>query len=406
MNMKERNNSIWTIPFITLLAINLFNSAGQYMINSALTKYANYLGASPVIIGLISSAFSIAALVIRPVTGSALDYYRKKTMLCISLALTAVMYTICAFTDNVTVLICARFLDGIGASAKIPLCLALAAEFLPEDRVGSGISIYSVAQTISSALGPGICLFLIEKSGYRISLLFIALIALIAFALAITLSPGEYVKPDYKFRISFGSVFTREAILPALIILPLAMPYACTMSYLPIMGELYNISNIGLYYTVYSIFLFIVRPICGKLLDKVFFAWILIPSLICYAVSMIFTSKSVTLTGFLIASVFAAMGYGVAHPCLQSLCMKWVPKEKRGASGNTYYIGVDIGNFAGTLFTGQLISTLMVTRPAHEAYSFAFLLLIVPISVSLVVTVYAGFKRRKEENGQQKAAVS
>ena len=44
------------------------------------------------------------------------------------------MYTVCAFTDNVTVLVLTRFIDGIGASVKVPLCLALATEFLPEEK--------------------------------------------------------------------------------------------------------------------------------------------------------------------------------------------------------------------------------------------------------------------------------
>lgn len=400
-----KSNSIWNFPFIIMLCVNLFNSAGQYMIGSALPKYTNYLGASPFIIGLVTSAFSISALLVRPITGSALDYYRKKNMLVISLALTTLMYTVCAFTDNVTVLVWTRFIDGIGASVKVPLCLALATEFLPEEKVGSGIGIYSVAQAISSALGPGICLDIIERFGYKVSLLFIALIALVTLLLAMCIRSENYSRPSYPFRISLKKVLAKEAALPALIVLTLAMPYACTMAYLPIMGELYGISNIGLYYTVYSIVLFIGRPLCGKLLDKVYFTRILIPSLISYGISMVFISKSTSLAGFLIAGVFAAMGYGVAHPCLQSLCMKWVPKAKRGASGNTYYIGVDIGNFTGSLLTGQFITLLMDTKPEAEAYSSAFMFLLIPIAISMAVTVYAGYRRRSAYNGQRKESL-
>lgn len=329
MLSDRKTSSIWNPAFIIMLTVNLFNSAGQYMIGSALPKYSNFLGASPVIIGLVTSAFSISALLVRPITGSALDYYNKKIMLTISLALTTVMYTVCAFTDNVTVLVLTRFIDGIGASVKVPLCLALATEFLPEEKVGSGIGIYSVAQAISSALGPGICLDIIEKFGYQASLLFIAFIALIALALALAIRSGPYARPDRPFTISLKNVFAKEALLPALIVLTLAMPYACTMAYLPIIGELHNVSNIGLYYTVYSIVLFIGRPLCGKMLDRVHFTRILIPSLISYAISMVFISASYKLSGFLIAGVFSAMGYGIAHP------MPPVPVHEMGAKRKT-----------------------------------------------------------------------
>jgi len=405
MKSLKKGDTIWSIPFIIMLSINLFNSAGQYMIGSALPKYSNFLGAAPVIIGLTTSAFSISALLVRPVTGSALDYFRKKNLLVISLAITTLMYTTCAFTDNVKVLVATRLIDGIGASVKIPICLALATEFLPEEKVGSGIGIYSIAQAIASALGPGISLGMIERFGYRAALLFIAGVALVALLLALSIRTVPYTKPSYPFKISLKSVFAKEAMLPALIAVTLAMPYACTMTYLPIIGELHSIANIGLYFTVYSVVLFIARPLCGKMLDKVEFTRILIPSLLSYALSMVLISRSTALPGFLFAAVFSALGYGVAHPCLQSLCMKWVPKEKRGASGNTYYIGVDIGHFGGTLLTGQLVTSLLVSRGEAEAYSFAFMLLLVPIAISLFITVLAGRMRRKS-NGKRKEGIS
>lgn len=398
---KQASNghkNIWTAPFIFMLFINLFNSAGQYMIGAALPKYANFLGASPVIVGLVSSVFSIAALVIRPVTGSALDYFRKKTLLCITLSITAITYVVCCFTDNVSVLVAARFIDGLGASVKVPICLALAADFLPADNVGSGIGIFSLAQAISSALGPSIILEVIQKFGYRLALLITAGVAVITFVLAIFLTGEKYVQPQEPFRISLRSIYAKEALFPALIILTLAMPYSCTMAYLSIMGGLYGITQIGLFFTVYSIVLFIARPICGKILDNVEFTKILIPSLISYAIAMVLISKARTLATFLVAAVFAAFGYGVAHPCLQSLCMKWVPTNRRGAGGNTYYIGVDIGQFAGAMITGQLITTLMESRPEAQAYSDGFMYQLIPIAISIVVAIIASRIRSKNSN--------
>lgn len=396
--LKKTGGSVWNLPFITMLLINLFNSAGQYMIGTSLPKYANHLGAGPVLVGLVSSIFSIAALMIRPITGSALDYFKKKTMLCISLGITAVMYFICAFSGNVRLLVATRFLDGLGASVKIPICLALATDFLPEDKVGSGIGIYSLAQAIASALGPGISLGIINRCGYRVSLLITFGVAAISLLLALTLSGERYARPQEPFRISLRSVYAKEALFPALIILTLSMPYACTMAYLSILGDLYGIAEIGLFFTVYSVTLFIARPICGKLLDKVEFIKILFPSLLSYAAAMVLIGRARTLSAFLVAAVFAAFGYGVAHPCLQSLCMKWVPPDRRGAGGNTYYIGVDIGHFVGAMLTGQLVSWLMSTRCEAQAYSDGFILQVIPIGISMCVALAAGKVRGKSEH--------
>lgn len=399
--IRGQNSSMWTPSFILMLSINLFNSAGQYMIGASLPKYANYLGAEPVLVGLVSSVFSVSALAIRPITGSALDYFSKKNMLCISLGITSVMYLTCAFTDNVNVLVATRFIDGLGASVKVPLCLALATEFLPKNQVGSGIGVYSLAQAIASALGPGISLGVINHCGYRISLLLTFGVSMAAFYLATMLKEENYIRPPEPFRISFQNIYAKEAIFPALIILTLAMPYSCTMAYLSIMGGLYGIADIGLFFTVYSIVLFVARPIFGKMLDKVDFTKIIIPSLISYAVAMILISKARTLTFFLVAAIFAAFGYGVAHPCLQSMCMKWVPSNRLGAGGNTYYMGVDIGHFVGAMLSGKLITYLMISRPEAQAYSDGFMYQVVPISISICVTVVAGKLRRKNTDEHQ-----
>ena len=406
MAEAKKTGTIWSVPFLTILAINFFSSSCQYMIGTILPKYVNALGGTPVIVGFISSAFTVTALLVRPLSGASSDYFRKNRLLTAALAVTLLSYLIYPLTSNIHLIIAARLLDGIGASVKVPIMLAIASDILPEDRISSGIGIYSLMLALASAVGPSICLFAIQTFGYNCSMILVIVMLSAGLLLSLTLKDSaDYVRPDHPFRPTLQGVIAKEALLPSLLIIPIAMPYACTLAYIPILGELHGLNSIGLYYTVFSVTLFIARPICGRLADRFDFSCIVIPSLACYAAAMVAIYKASSLTGFIIAAVFGALGYGVSHPCLQSLCMKQVPKNKRGAGSNTYYFGTDIGHLIGPILAGKLIMAFTPGGPSAaaplRAYSLTFLYLTVPILIALLVVVFYSLAARKKKNAAE-----
>ena len=56
-------DKIWNASFISVFIANMLMFMGQQMMNTLVAKYANHLGAAPIIVGLVTSAFAYTALI-------------------------------------------------------------------------------------------------------------------------------------------------------------------------------------------------------------------------------------------------------------------------------------------------------------------------------------------------------
>jgi MFS family permease len=80
-----------------------------------------------------------------------------------------------------------------------------------------------------------------------------------------------------------------------------------------------------------------------------------------------------------IAAFFNAFGYGACQPAIQSLCMKRVPKERRGAGSCTSYIGADLGSLLGPVIAGYLAEKI--------GYPEMWRIMMLPIFIALVFVI-------------------
>lgn len=386
--METEKSTIWTKPFISLLLINLIASMGQSMSNSLIPKYADFLGAAPVVVGFVTGSFSITALAIRPIAGSAFDYFNKKVIQSLSIGVVCMAYALYANSRTVPLIIVARLIHGIGMGCRAPLTMALASEVLPDDKLGRGIGVYSLAQAFAIAVGPSTGLTMLKRFGYQGVFMIVTVIMLLAFLLSIFLKTGKYIKPDTRFQISLKNIIAPEAVFPAVVLMLLAVSSACISSYLLIYGSLRQIDSIGLYFTVYSVALIVARLLCGRISDKYGHIVVVVPAIILNIAAFVVLSGAKTLTAFLVAAVLVAFGHGVCNPILQTLCMKRVPKERRGTGSNTNYIGVDIGNLLGPVIAGQVIGIIQArTGDKLSGYSAMYLLMTLPMMFALALVI-------------------
>lgn len=70
--------TIWNPMFISIFIVNLAMNFGQYMMNTLIPKFADSLGATPEVVGIVASMFTITALAVKPVSGPAIDTLPKK----------------------------------------------------------------------------------------------------------------------------------------------------------------------------------------------------------------------------------------------------------------------------------------------------------------------------------------
>ena len=141
----------------------------------------------------------------------------------------------------------------------------------------------------------------------------------------------------------------------------MTMAYSSINFFMAIYGGSRGIEDIGLFFTVYAVCLFISRPLGGRIADRYGSDKVIIPGIALFALSFVLISFSKTLPMFLLDGAVCAFGYGICMPTLQALSMSIVPKERRGAAGNTNYIGIDLGSMIGPV--GRRRCDQLCTRP-------------------------------------------
>ena len=392
--MENKQTKIWNPAFITILIINFCMQMGQQMTNTLVPKYADALGATAYIVGIVGSIFAVASILIRPVASPAFDSFSKKKFLSIAIAGFIVVLTSYGLAKSIPVIIAARLLHGMCLGCAAPLSLAITGNSLPDNKIGKGIGIFSLTQAVGQAVGPNMGLTLSIKIGYSSTFFIGAGLMAVALVISFFLKEPEFEREPYK--IAFNKIIEKSAIHATILMFFFMFAYSCVNNFIAIYSGLRGIENIGMFFTVYAIFLLLTRPVSGVLLDKYGYGKVLIPGIVMFGIAFFLISIAKTMTMFLVAAAVSAFGYGVCYPTVQALAMSCAPKSRRGVASSTSFLGMDFGMLFGASFAGFLVDKIsIVTESKGYAYSRMYLFMIIPISLSVVYFIFAKSKIQK-----------
>lgn len=392
MSVKAEKATIWTPTFLSIFIANFATQMGQFTMNTLIPKYVNYMGATATMVGLVTSMFAVTALILRPVTGPAFDYFSKKKLYMLAVFTIVVAFIGYSSARTVPMMIVFRLLHGIGIGCTAPLGLAIATDSLPAEKLGSGVGVFSLGQAVASAIGPSIGLSLSRSIGYSHTFMIGAVVMGIACALCMLIKE-QPMERQGKFTISPDRIFARPAVMPAVIYAFLSLAYSCINSFIAIYGEERGVEQIGLFFTAYAIVLIFSRPISGSISDRFSVGSVIVPACVLFGVSFFMISISSSLPLFLAAGAISACGYGALQPAIQSLCMRGVDKSRRGAAANTNYAGADVGNLMGPVIAGRIVETVQQsTGSAVAGYSSMYRWMIIPIGIALALYLLSSKK--------------
>lgn len=382
----KKEATIWSFPFVALMATNFFQSMAAFMANTTLPVYIDYLGATASVVGVVISAFAITALLIRPFAGPAFDSFPKKRLLLIAQAIIGVSLFLYGIADSVPFLFAIRLLHGIGIGCSGPLAMSLVSEFLPPTRFASGISIYALAQSFAQVIGPAVGLWLVDAVGFSPAYFLASACVLVAMVGVFFLKEPDRARPPYQLKL--GRMFAREAVPKAFVLMLLAVSFACMTSYLVLYGNLRGIDGIGIYFTVYALCLLGTRPLFGRMADNFGAERVLLVGIVCFAISYVLLFTTQDFARLMVVAVFGSAGFGACAPLVQSLALSSVPLERRGAASNTAFTGLDCGMLLGPVIGGNVIELLASTAGSLvQAYATMWLVMLVPIVIAFIVII-------------------
>lgn len=379
--------TIWSFPYIALMAVNFFQSMAAFMTTTTLPVYMNALGANATMVGIIVSAAFLAALLIRPIAGPAFDSFSRKRLLILAQSIICICMFSYGIVTSMELIIVVRLFHGIGIGCSGPLAMSLVSEFLPASRFASGISIYALAQSMAQVIGPAIGLYIADSIGFSYSYFLSGGLLLIAI-IGVTFIKESY-REHLPYKLRLNRMFAPEALSEGFALMLLSISFSCMTSYVVLYGMLRGMESMGFYFIIYAICLVFNRPLFGKLADRFGAPKILIVGIIFFAISYFALYNATDLIGFAIAAVISSAGFGCCAPLIQSMALASVPVSRRGAASNTSFTGLDLGNLIGpTLGGGAIEMMIQVLGSEAAAYSHMWLIMLIPAICTLFIAAY------------------
>ena len=366
---RKGRDSVWSAPFVILMAVNFFQSMAAFMANATLPVFADSLGATASMVGVVVSSFTLSALLVRPFAGPAFDSFSRKRLLLIAQGIICLSFFAYGFVDSLGVLIAIRLFHGVGIGCSGPLAMSLVSEYLPATKFASGISIYALAQSFAQVIGPATGLYLVDAVGFSAAYFLAA--ALLVVAMGGIFAIREPYRERLPYQLKLSRMFAREAVGKAAALMLIAVSFSC-------MGS----------YVVYALCLVVTRPALGGLADRVGTPRVLVFGTICFAASYVALFYAQGLPGFLLAAVIGSAGFGCCAPLLQSMGLASVGIDRRGAASNTMFTGLDLGMLVGPVTGGAVAEALAPAAGGITGgYGLMWLVMIVPALGTLAIAL-------------------
>src|SRR5688572_13282837 len=141
------------------------------------------LAGSRAAVGLAVGAFSITAVLSRPIVGRGVDLRGRKPFLYAGLSLLAVSSLGFLVAESLAAVVVLRLVQGVNGACVYTCVAAMATDLAPPDRRASAIARMSLFQYAGIALGPSMAALLVDRIDY--DAVWVLAFALAAIGLAV-----------------------------------------------------------------------------------------------------------------------------------------------------------------------------------------------------------------------------
>ncbi len=353
---------LWTKDFLLFIGSNFFVSLNFYILMTTMTLYSiQQFAASESIAGLTSSIFVIGALLARLIAGGTVEKVGRQKMLYTGLILFLVATAFYFISSSLLLLFIVRIVHGVAFGLATTALNTAVMDSLPMERRGEGTGYYSLSGTAATAIGPFLGIWLMNHYDMNAIFTFALVVTAFAllFALIATIKEANLTQEERKaipVSLKPDRLLAFEVLPIAGLTLLMGICYSSIMSFINVYAiEINLVTAASYFFIVYAVFLFMSRPIAGKILDSKGDNIVMLPSIIFFSISLFFMSIADSTLLLLIAAAFAAMGFGTYMSSAQVIASKAAPRNKIGLAISTYYIGLDFGIGIGPFLLGLLI---------------------------------------------------
>ena len=341
--MTAAKPRLLTPPFVALAVASLaFFTAGGIVLPVA-PRFAKFeLGADAIGVGVAIGAFSVAALLLRPLVGWASDRFGRKPLLVGGSLLTVSALGLHLVATDIAVFILARCLLGAGEGFFLVSSLAAATDIAPEERRGEAISLFTLTLYVGLAVGPPIAEVLFPAGSYTAVWLAALAVAAVAVALTLVVPESAPAKRGEGGEARGGRLIHPAGLFPGFVILLGLFGMAGFLTFLPLYTPSVGLQGAALPLAAYALIVVALRIVGATWPDRFGAARLSGAALALSAVGLAVLGLVPTTIGLMVGTVIFATGVAFTMPALLALAVSRAPASERGSVVGTTTVFLDL----------------------------------------------------------------
>jgi MFS family permease len=345
----------------------MFSRLGYQMARSPiLPRFAQDLGSTPELLGLIVAASTITGIFIKLPAGALSDLFGRRRMMllgCLFFAGPPFLYPLVADPIHLLLL---RFLHGFATAIFSPVASAYVAELFHKGR-GERLGWFASANDVGATLGPllgGLVLF--YTASYPTTYLCVGLLGILPFLMVLRL-PKEPALPPLqtgagrwqKFRAGVGEVLSSPPVLIAS-----GMEAAMYVGYGALLGFFppyakdlgLNDAQIGLILGAQLATTMLAKPVAGRLSDRMGRKPMILLGLCLCTILLPFIPRTTAFPLLFLLSGLFGLGVAIVTPSTTALVADLVKEGQMGSAMGVFGTIWDTGEASGPILAGFLIA--------------------------------------------------
>lgn len=364
--MTISTERLWNSSFILCLFNNFFLFVYYFALLTILPIYImKDLGGSIQEAGLALTLFLVSSIAIRPFSGMIVEKLGKR----FSMRGASLFFVLFAFSylliDSMWSLLLVRFLHGIWFSILTTVVVPVANDFIPDQRKGEGMGYFVMSTNLGVVFGPLLALTVIQYASFQVLFGILAVLISCGLIFCWMLDISEINKKDsftdsgikLSPKFSLHDIVELKVVAVGFVALLTAFAYSSVMSFITAFSESKQLlAYTSVFFIVFAISMLVVRPWVGKIYDRKGPSAVIYPSFVFFALGLVIITFISNQWILWFSAVFIGIGYGSLFPCLQTLAIQSVGKNRMGHAISTFFTLFDIGLAIGSVVMGILIA--------------------------------------------------
>lgn len=339
---------VYAVTFCQFAAIGMYLTGIQLFVRDE-------LAGSRAAVGLAVGAFSITAVLSRPVVGRGVDQRGRKPFLYVGLTLLVLSSLGFLVAHSLAAVVALRLVQGVNGACVYTCVAAMATDLAPPGKRASAIARMSLFQYAGIALGPTAASLLIDHADF--AAVWLAATGLAVTGLAVASQLPESGAEAMATRAELGSGTRRllhpAAVAPGLVLLTGGIGYASVTGFGSLYARHVDISG-GLLYAVFAFTVIGVRLVSGALADARGAVGVALPGLVLSAAGLLTMALLQEPVGAVLGVAVFGVGFALVFPSLMAFAVGRVPDHERGEMLGSFTAFLDIGMGGGAYLIGAI----------------------------------------------------